>query len=145
MSVLIPTRTAQDVKSVDFVFAFDDTMLNPSGVSEGFAAVAAHVFDVIDLPPGSIVVGGTLVTDIAGGGATAINMLVGDSNSANRYLTVTDKILAAKTDLLVTGYRTVDASSKVRVTVTPTIAAVTAGKWTLRVNYVTDGEAKYVL
>lgn len=145
MAVLIPTRTAQDVKSVDFVFAFDDTMLNPSGVSEGFASVAAHAFDVIDLPVGSVVVGGTLVTDIAGGGATAVNMTVGDSGSANRYLTTTDKVTAAKTDLLHTGFRTADAAHKIRVTVTPTVAAVTAGKWTLRLNYTTDGEAQYVL
>lgn len=145
MPLLTPTRTSQTIKSADFVIEFNDTMANVAGVVESYAAVAAHAFDVIGLPPGSIVVGGTLVTDTAHTGSTALNVIVGDSLSTNRYLTTTDKTTAAKTDLLHTGYRTVGASGTIRITITPTVAAVTAGKLTLRVNYVTDGEASMVL
>lgn len=145
MPLLIPTRVAQVIKNVDFVISFDDTMANTASVVESFAAVAAHAFDVIDLPPGSIVIGGALVTDIAATGSTALNVTVGDSLNTSRYLGTTDKTTAAKTDLLHTGYRTVDAASKIRVTITPTLAAVTAGKLTLRISYVTDGEASRVL
>lgn len=145
MPLLTPTRTSQTVKSVDFVINFDDTMANTAGVTESFAAVAAHAFDVIGLPPGSIVVGGELVTDTGATGSTALNVIVGDSLSTNRYLGTTDKTAAARTALVPTGYRTVGSSGTIRVTITPTLAAVTAGKLTLRVNYVTDGEASMVL
>ncbi len=145
MALLIPARTAQDIKYADFVFNWNDTMLNAAGTSDEFKTVASHAFDAIPIPVGSIVVGGSVVTDTAITGSTAYNIIVGDSLATNKYLTTTDKVAAGYTALVPTGYRTVAASGNIRITIAPTVATATAGKVTLRVHYVTDGQADYVL
>lgn len=146
MAVLIAARTAQVVQESEFTFSFNDTMLNTAGVSDGFATVATHVFDVIPLPIGAVVVGGELVTDTAVTGSTAYNIKIGDSLSDVRYLGVTDKVTAARTVLVPTGFRVANAAGgNVRLTVAPTAATATAGKVTLRLLYVLDGKADCVL
>jgi hypothetical protein len=144
MAVVIAARAAQVVKELEFTFNIVDTMINTSGVSDGFATVAAHVFDVAPMPINSVVVGGSLVTDTAVTGSTAYNVTVGDAGSAARYLGTTDKTTAASTALVPTGFRTA-VTTGIRLTVTPTVATSTAGKLTLRVLYVTDGQADYTL
>ena len=138
-----PTRAGQKVMSADFSFVIGDTMVNAAGVADAFASVAAHVFDVINLPVGAIIVGGEVVTDTAFVGSTAYNVKVGDATSDVRYLGVTDKTLAARTALVPTGF--VGTGENLRVTVTPTIAAATAGALTVRIQYVQSGRAEEVL
>lgn len=134
MAVLKATRGSQPVQTSEFTWNFDDTMLNTSAVSDGFATVASHVFDVINLPPNAIVVGGDVTTETAITGSTAYNVSVGDSGSATRYLGATDKVTAARTALVPTGF--VGDGENIRLTVAPTVATATAGKVTLRVQYV---------
>lgn len=142
MAVLKATRGAQTPVTAEFTFNFDDTMLNTSGVSDGFATVASHVFDVINLPPNAIVVGGEVVTETAVTGSTAYNVSVGDSASATRYLGATDRVTAGRTALVPTGY--VGLGEQIRVTVAPTVATATAGKVTVRVSYITRGRVSEV-
>lgn len=134
MAKLIAARGIQHTQVAEFTFNFDDTMLNTSGVLSDFKTVATTAFDVINLPMKAIVVGGDVTTETAIGTSTAYNISIGDSGSATRYLGVTDKVTAARTALVPTGY--VGNGENLRLTVTPTVAAATAGKVTVRVEYI---------
>ena len=134
MAKLIPSRAAQTVLSAEFTFEFADTMLDVNGVLKDFKTVGSTVVDAINLPPRAIVVGGEVVTETAVTGSTAYNISVGDSVSATRYLGATDRTAAGRTALVPTGY--VGNGENLRVTVAPTVAASTAGKVTVRVQYI---------
>ena len=142
MSKKLATRSSQYPLMAEFTFNVLDTMVNTSGANDGFATVATHVFDVINLPAYATVVGGEVVTETAVTGSTAYNVSVGDSVSATRYLGVTDKTAAARTALVPTGF--VGAGENIRLTVTPTVAASTGGTITLRVMYVIRGRGNEV-
>lgn len=142
MSTLKATRQSQYPLVAEFTFSVGDDMVNTSGNSDGFATVGSHVFDVINLPPYAIVIGGEVVTETAATGSTAYNISVGDSGSATRYLGVTDRTTAARTALVPTGY--VGAGENIRLTVAPTAATATAGKFTLRVQYIIRGRGNEV-
>ncbi|MDP2323521.1 MAG: hypothetical protein Q8N51_05770 [Gammaproteobacteria bacterium] len=142
MPLLKTSRVAQYPLVAEFTFTIGDTMVNTAGASDAFATVAAHVFDVINLPSGAVVLSGEVVTDTAFAGSTAYNVTVGDSASAARYLGTTDRTTAARTALVPTGY--LGLGEQIRLTVTPTVAAATAGKITLRVVYAITGRAQEV-
>ena len=143
MAALKATRTAQTVLTAEFTFQIGDTMTNTSGAADAFATVASHVFDVINLPVNAIVVGGDVTTETAFTGSTAYNISVGDSGSATRYLGATDKTTAARTALVPTGY--VGTGENIRLTVAPTVATATAGKATVRVEYIIRNRANEVI
>ena len=143
MAALKAARTAQKVLEAEFTFTIGDTMVNTAGAADAFATVAAHIFDVINLPIGATILAGEIVTDTAFTGSTAYNVTVGDSASANRYLGTTDKTTAARTALVPTGY--IGLGENLRLTVTPTIGVATAGKITLRVQYAVFGRANEVV
>ena len=134
MANLIAARGAQYPLVAEFTFKFDDTMVDINGALKDFKTVGSTVVDAINLPPNAIVVGGEVVTETAVTGSTAYNVSVGDSGSATRYLSATDRVAAGRTALVPTGY--VGNGEQIRVTVTPTVAASTAGKVTVRVQYV---------
>lgn len=134
MAKLNPSRAAQTVLSAEFTFEFADTMKDVNGVTKDFKTVGTHVFDAINLPPRATVVGGEVVTETAVTGSTAYNVSVGDSGSATRYLGVTNRLAAGRTALVPTGY--VGDGENLRVTVSPTVADATAGKVTVRVQYI---------
>ena len=117
MSVLKATRSAQKVMSAEFSWTAADTMLDITGASTGFISAAAHTVDVINLPPGAIIVGGELVRTTAFDGSTYA-VIVGDSGSANRYLGTADYKAAGRTALVPTGY--VGTGENIRLTITPT-------------------------
>ena len=142
MTAKIKSRTAQYPLVASFTFAIGDTMTNTSGASDGFATVAAHVFDIIPLPSGATVLSGHVVTDTAFAGSTAYNVKVGDSGADNRYLGTTDKTTAALTALVPTGY--VGAGENLRITVTPTVADATAGQITVRITYIISGRTSEI-
>ncbi len=134
MAKLIASRGAQYPLIAEFTFNYDDTMVDTSGALKDFKTVGSTVVDAINLPPNAIVVGGEVVTETAVAGATAYNVSVGDAGSATRYLGVTDRVAAGRTPLVPTGY--VSNGGNIRITVAPTVAAATAGKVTVRVQYV---------
>ena len=86
---------------------------------------------------GCTIVSGEVVTNTTFTGSTAINVKVGDASSDNRYLGTTDKITAGRTALVPTGF--VSTGEDLRLTVTPTVAAATAGKMTVRILYTRAG------
>lgn len=139
MTAKIASRTAQYPLVATFTFTIGDTMTNAAGTADAFATAAAHAFDVIPLPVNAVVIGGSITTDTAFTGSTAYNVIVGDATTTNRYLTTTDKTTAATTALVPTGF--IGTGENIRLTVTPTVATATAGKITLRVEYVIDGRA----
>lgn len=134
MSKLIATRGQQYPLVAEFTFNFDDTMVDVNGVLKDFKTVGSTVVDAINLPTGAIVIGGEVVTETAVSGSTAYNVSVGDSVSATRYLSATDRVTAGRTALVPTGY--VGNGEQIRVTVAPTVADATAGKVTVRVQYI---------
>ena len=131
MAIIQATRAAQWPLMAEFTINFDDQLLNPSGVLEGITTVGSHVFDAIKLPQGACVVGGEVVTETAFTGSTALNVSIGDATLATRYLGATDKTAATRTALVLTGFMT--TGEDIRITIAPTVAAVTAGKLTVRV------------
>jgi hypothetical protein len=142
MTAKIKSRTAQYPLVAEFTFSIGDTMTNTVGAADAFASVAAHVFDVIPLPPGAVVTGGSVVTNTAFTGSTAYNVKVGDSGSDVRYLGTTDKTAAGLTALVPTGYA--GTGENLRLTVTPTVAAATAGKLTVRLEYIITGRTSEI-
>lgn len=134
MAKLIPSRTAQWPLVADFSFKFDDTVTTIAGavVDFGKTNVAAAAFMAIPLPPFATVIGGELVTDTAFDAAT-FNVTVGDTAVANRYLASTDKKGVGRTALTLTGYTGVGENIIVGFQAAD---ACTAGKMTLRVQYV---------
>ena len=134
MAKLNPSRAAQTVLSAEFTFEFADTVKDVNGATKDFKTVGSTVVDAINLPPRAIVVGGEVVTETAVTGSTAYNVSVGDSGSATRYLGVTNKLSAGRTALVPTGY--VGDGENLRLTVSPTVADATAGKVTVRVQYI---------
>ena len=143
MSALKATRTAQRPLVASFVWNFDDTMLDTGGVSKDFGAtnIASTVFEVVNLPVGAIVTGGSVVTETAFDAAT-YTVSIGDSGSATRYLGATDVKSAGRTALVPTGYRNTGGLN-IRATVVPADACTT-GKLTLLVEYIIDGKSEEV-
>ena len=134
MPKLIAARGSQYPLVAEFTFNFNDTVVATDGVEKAFSTVGSLVADVINLPAGAIVTGGEVVTEQAVTGSTAYNVSVGDSANTTRYLGATDRVAAGRTALTPTGY--VGAGEQIRITVAPTVAAATAGRVTVRVQYV---------
>lgn len=134
MAKLRATRGSQYPLTAEFTFNFDDTMVDIAGVTKDFKTVGSTVVDVINLPPGAVVIDGDVVTETAVTGATAYNVSVGDSGNTTRYLGATNKLSAGRTALVPTGY--VGVGEQIRITVNPTVADATLGKVTVRVVYV---------
>lgn len=144
MSVLKATRSAQWPLVASFTLNFNDTMLNTSGVSKDFGAAtvaATNVFEVINLPPGSVVIGGDWTTETAFDTA-GWDLTVGDSTTGDRYLSSTDVKGTARTPLVPTGFQNVTGLN-IRISV-QCDDACTTGKGTLRVEYIVEGRSSEV-
>lgn len=146
MAKLTAARAAQYVMEAEFVFNFDDTIVPVSGgtpiagtteVDFGKTNIAATVVEVLNLPMGAVVVGGSLTTDTAFDTAS-YSVSVGDSGNAARYLAAADRKAAAQVALVPTGYR--GDGENLRLTIT-NADVCTAGKATLRVLYVVTGRS----
>lgn len=142
MAKLIASRGAQYPLVAEFTFNFNDTIVATDGVEKSFATVGSLVADVINLPTGAIVTGGEVVTEVGVTGSTAYNVSVGDSGSATRYLGATNRLAAGRTPLVPTGY--VGNGEQIRITVAPTVDAATAGRVTVRVEYIVRGRVNEV-
>lgn len=139
MSKLIAARSQQYPLVAEFTFNFDDTMVDIAGVTKDFKTVGSTVVDAINLPPSATVIGGEVVTETAITGATAYNVSIGDSGSATRYLGATNRVAAGRTAIVPTGF--VGNGEQIRLTVSPTVADATAGKVTVRIEYVVRNRA----
>lgn len=145
MSLLTAKRYAQTVKEIEFSWNFDDTVVNAAGAVVDFGVVATGVdavqADVIELPPGAVVVGGHVVTDTAFDTA-GYDIEIGDAAADNRYLTSTDKKGTGLTALTPTGL-VLTNGGKIRLTI-GNDDVCTAGKGTLRVLFIIKDRADEV-
>ena len=137
MPKLISARTAQPVMEAEFTFNFDDTMVNAAGATVDFGKVniASSAFDIINLPPRAVVLGGEVITDTAFDTA-GYDVVVGDADVANRYLASADLKGTGRAALTPTGYR--GTGKPIRITIVSDDVC-TAGKMTVRVQYITEG------
>ncbi len=144
MALKKASRTAQRVLVADFTWNFNDTMVNTAGNTVDFGAAnlggAAGKFDVINLPRGAVILGGSLTVETAFDTA-GYDVTVGDSGVENRYLTSTDVKGTGVTALVPTGYH--GTGQNIRITMSSDDVCTT-GKATLRVEYMIDDRADEV-
>lgn len=148
MALLKATRTAQRPLVAEFVFNFNDTMVDVNGVTKTFGSNFndAGTFDVVPLPVGAIIVGGELIVETAGAGPTAYTVSVGNSSSATAYLAATSILSAGRTALTGLGFNsTANGGGSVRIAIASTVANATAGKVRVRVMYTIDNRADEVV
>lgn len=145
MSKKLASRYAQNVKAVEFTWNYDDTIVNASGATVDFGktttGIDSIVADVIELPPGAVVVGGHVVTDTAFDTA-GYDIEVGDATTDNRYKSTSDMKGTGLAELVPTGL-TLTTGGKIRLTI-GNDDACSAGKATLRVLYVIKDRADEV-
>ena len=99
--------------------------------------------DAIQLPPNAVVISGFVQTTAAFNSGTSDALVIGDSVTANRYLTSTSiRTANAVNALTVTGYQPT-TQSHIQVTWTGGGAAPTAGSLRLYVNYVVIGREQF--
>lgn len=139
MTTLKQTRAAQYPLAAVFQFNITDDMVNTSGVDTAFKAASGTVYDVIPVPAGWRVSGGALVVDTVSNDSSTATLAVGDSGSANRYLTATSIKSAARTALVPTGF--ISVGNPIRITLANAGGDATAGKVTLYVELVSDTRA----
>jgi hypothetical protein len=142
MALLKTVRSAQYPLTAEFTFNFNDTMVDINGASQDFGAAAIRSnidLNAIPLPPNAVVIGGDLTVETAFVGPTAATLSVGDSGSATRYGSAIDLKTAARTPLPLTGFR--GNGENVYLRLNTTVAVATAGKATVRVQYIISGRA----
>lgn len=105
--------------------------------------VSGAAEEAIDLPAGAIVTGGDIVVMTAFNSATSDVIVVGDSASANRYYASASIATAGRNPLVITGYRTLTTTNRIRVTWTGSGAAPTAGAIRLTVTYIVDKRVSF--
>jgi hypothetical protein len=137
MALIKKTRGGQYPLVAEFTFNYNDTMVDVNGVTQDFGgtAVKSNVdFGVIPLPTGAVVIGGDITVETAYATSTAATVSIGDSASATRYGSAVDIKTAARTALTLTGFR--GAGEDIRLRLNVTVAAATAGKVSVRVEYI---------
>jgi len=139
MTTLKANRTAQYPLVAEFTFNVTDDMVAANGAVTGFKA-AAGVFDVIALPPNAVVTGGDVTVETASNESGTATIAVGDSATPARYLGATSIKAAGRTPLVPTGYR--GTGQNLRITLANQNANATAGKVSVRVEYIVTGRAQ---
>ena len=150
MSLIQPTRTAQRVLCSEYVFNFNDTVVDINGVTKdyGSATIAsAPVADIIKLPKGAEIVGGHLVVETQGAGPTAYTVALGVAGNAACYLAASDLLAAANTryPLLLTSTLASNTGLNLRLTMVDSVAVATAGKFRITVLWKIDGKSDEVV
>lgn len=144
MSKLTKLRSAQTVLAAAFQFAAADTMVNTAGAETAFGLSGTTKYDIITMPPNSVVIGGrVIVKTIASGGTSTID--IGDSDDENRY-TETAPINLADADAPATGFdmlgdgKQYTGNQAIRITIANG-ATITATDAIVVVNYVVPGRS----
>jgi len=141
MAKILKNRGLQYPLVAEFTLNLTDTMVMTDGVEKAFT-VAAPVADIIGLPPSAVVVGGDVTVETVSDDTGTATIAVGDSGSATRYLTATSIKSAARTALTLTGFR--GNGEDIRITLANQNGNATAGKVTVRVQYIVTGRTNEV-
>jgi hypothetical protein len=149
MAKLVGARGCGYVKSAEFIFNFNDTAVDAvTGVTKSFGSNFndAIIFDCINLPVGTQLLGGGLVVETQGVGPTAYTVKLGIPGNDAVYLAATSLLTAAgtRTDLpLVLSYLGglgSNAGANLRMTIASTVANATAGRFRINLTYKLDGQ-----
>ncbi len=152
MAKIIPTRGSQNVQMAEYVCSFNDTQVDVNGVTKDMGAVTAgDIFKAIQLPPNAEVVGGDVQIEVQGVGPTAYTVEVGTSTNGTAFAATFSGAVdllgavAARTALTLTGSASypglMSASfNDVYVRLIRSVAVATAGKFVVRVLFITRGK-----
>ena len=98
-------------------------------------------YPAIDIPPNSVIVGGSVFAAISTNTATSAVVAIGDATVNNRYLASADiKTVNANTALVPTGF--VHPGGPITLRFTGVGAVATTGKFRVMVQYVTLGKSE---
>ncbi len=152
MALLQTARGGQNVQVAEFVCAWNDTMKDVNGVLKDMGAITAgDIFKAANLPPNAEVIGGEVQVEVQGVGPTAYTVEVGTSttglNFAATFTGAVDLLgaVGARTALTLTSavsYPGLLSSvpNDVFVRLIRSVAVATAGKFVVRVMYITRGK-----
>jgi hypothetical protein len=147
MAKLTACRGSQYVQSSEFIFSFNDTMVDIAGATRTFGSTladltAAATFDIINLPPGAQILGGDIVVEVQGVGPTGYTAALGISGNTAIYAAATSLTGAAntRTALLLTSVLGSNNGVNIRMTMAGSAAVATAGKWRITVMWKADGK-----
>lgn len=142
MPKILESRSAQYPLVQDYVFSFGDTAVSTTGAAIDFKSVAVVATWMFNLPPGAVVRGGAISVETAYVGPTAATLSVGDTTSATRYASAVNLLASARTALTlpVASVDGLDVSG----TLTLTVAAATAGKVRVQIEYTIDGRGNEI-
>lgn len=147
MALLKSQRSAQYLLVAEFQLNYNDTMVDVNGVLRDFGSFAGgssaatpYAVEPIPLPQNAVVIGGDITTEVPFDSLT-YNVTVGDSAAAARYLAATDVKGLGRVALLPTGFRGAGENLRLGFTVAD---VCTAGRATLRVQYIITGRAQEV-
>lgn len=105
----------------------------------GFYAGVAQIYEICGLPPNAVVMGGDINVETAIVGPTVSTVSVGDSAGATRFASAVSLLSSARTALTLTPFR--GSGNDVRITITNTVAVVSAGAFSIRIFYIITGRA----
>lgn len=135
---------AQEVKAVIAEFSVGDTLKDSTGAvtSVNDKGTTSTTYPVARLPKGAQVVGGFVQTPSAITGPTEFDVSLGTTVGGAQLLAATDHV-TAKATALITAV-TVPDTGVIYVTIAPTVAAATAGKVRVVIQYVVGDNANFV-
>jgi hypothetical protein len=159
---LLASRTAQTWLEADFNFGFNNWVVDsvdgskktfgstpalatdPSEMQLTGPAANTITFDMIPLPPGAVIVGGSVIVETAFAGPTAATLSLGIAGSLTALASGVSLLSAARTALTLTAPLLANNGQNLRATVAYTVANATAGKVRVRVDYTVDGRSSEV-
>lgn len=152
MAKIIAARGSQNVQVAELVVAYNDTMVDVNGVTKDMGAVTAgDIFKAVNLPPNAEVVGGEVQIEIQGVGPTAYTVEIGTSTNGTTFAATFSGAIdllgavGARTALTLTGAAAFPglmsaAFNDVYMRLIRSVAIASAGKFVLRVMFVTRGK-----
>jgi len=160
-------RTSQRIQAAEVVFAFNDwaidsvdgvrktfgssvALADPAGVVAGLTAPAGLVADLINMPPGAVIVGGEVIVETAfagiGAGATLSVGIAGNTTALVNAMDLDAALAGSRTAFALTAPMLANAGQNLRVTTAGlTAGGATAGRVRIRVQYTIDNRAEEVV
>lgn len=143
MALLKKARAAQYPLVQEFIFNFEDQVVDINGVTKDFKTFGGNPnFEMFSLPTGAVVSGGDIIVEEAYVGPTAATLSLGDSGSATKYANAVSLLVAARTALTIPA--SVSEGLNVLGALALTVANATAGKVRVRIEYTIENRGNEV-
>lgn len=147
MALKMAARGAQRLQCGEFIGSFNDTMVDINGVQKSLGSNVADgggTFELVKLPVGAVIEGGSVIVETAGAGPAAYSLAIGTRANPTAFLGATDLKTVGRTALGGLGLTANDGSNVVG-TLVATTAGATAGKFRVRVVYTIDNKVDEVI